>query len=184
MWLAPFEGGRARLAAHLFVTCLLLSVSSVAARWPTWRVDFAALVVVYIALEYPMLRGIVTTLVVGWMADVMSGESRGLSMASLVMAYLLVRLVVARITGAQWMMITSVSVLATMVDFFVRFLLEWSIGPSLATVAAMRPAALAILIGSLVLGYPCYRLFRLVDDRFRPRETGVPVGSLTPRRWM
>src|SRR5215472_3749094 len=162
VWLAPFEGGRARLFAHLVITCLLLSIASVASRTPALRIDLAALVVVYIALEYEMLRGIVTTLVVGWMADVMSGESRGLSMASLVIAYLLVRVVVARITGSQWMMITGVGVLATAVDFAVRCLLESFVGPSLATVHAMRPAMLTILIAALLLGYPCYRLFRLV----------------------
>jgi rod shape-determining protein MreD len=184
VWLAPFEGGRARLFVHLALACLLLSASSVASRSPRFRLDLAVLVIVYVALEYPMLRGIVAALVVGWIADLMSGESRGLSMAALVIAYLLVRLVVARITGSKWIMITGVSVFATIVDFIVRFLLESLVGPSLATVRSMGSAIFTLLFGALILGYPCYRLFRFVDNRFRPREESVVVGSLTPRRWM
>jgi hypothetical protein len=82
------------------------------------------------------------------------------------------------------MMVTAVSVFATVVDFVVRFLLESLVGPSLATVHSMGPSTVTLLAGSLFLGYPVYRLLRLVDDRFRPREQGVVVGSLTPRRWM
>src|SRR5437763_1782973 len=147
MWLAPFEGGRARLFAHLLLAWLLLSAASVAATHPALRIDVASLVIVYVALEYAMLRGIAMALLVGYSADVLSGESRCLSMASLVIVFLIVRLVVARITGSRWFMITAVSVFGTVLGLGSKVMLEWFVGPGISTFRAMMPALPAILIG-------------------------------------
>ena len=81
-------------------------------------------------------------------------------------------------------MITGVSVFATIIDFVARISIETIVGPSLATVHSMGPAMFSLFFGAIVLGYPSYRLFRFVDNRFRPREENVVVGSLIPRRWM
>src|SRR5688572_24963424 len=115
--LALFEGGRMRFAALLGTTLLLLVIQSVAATNPRLRTDMATLVIVYLALENAPLSGAVAALLVGYLADVFSGESRGLAAASMVIVFLVVRLLVVRFTGARWFMITAISVLSTAFAF-------------------------------------------------------------------
>jgi rod shape-determining protein MreD len=180
--LAPFEVGRARLYAHLVLASAMLVIASVGAKSPMVRIDVASLVIVYVALEYTLLRGAVAAIAVGYLADLVSGESRGLSMASSVMVFLMVRLLVVRVTGSRWFMVTSVSMFSTAVALSARFLIENTVGPANTTIRAVSPAFASLLIGSALLGYPCYRLFRLVDDRFRPRADTIAYASLIPRR--
>jgi rod shape-determining protein MreD len=181
--LSPFEVGRARLFAHVVLASLLLVLESVAARSPHFRLDLASLVIVYIALEYTLLQGAFATLIVGYLADLISGESRGLSMAGLVIVFLLVRLLVVRITGSRWFMVTSVSVFSTIAALLLRLLIEAIVGPASATLRSITPAIPSLVVGSAVLAVPCYRLFRLVDDRFRPRDDSFTVyPSYVPRK--
>lgn len=79
-------------------------------------------------------------------------------------------------------MITAISVIATTLSFIVRIALEGTFGPGLSTLHAMMPAVPALMIGAVVFGYPCYRLLRAIDERFKPREDAVPLASTMPRR--
>lgn len=182
--IAPFDGGRARLAAHVVLATMLLAAAGVGARLLAFRMDVGALVIVYVALEYSLLRGAIAAGVLAYIADLFSGESRCLTMASLAIVFVVMRLMVVRVTGARWLTITAVSVFATIVDLTLKLALETLVGPGVTTFAAMAPSLPAILGGAAVFGYPCYRLFFLVDDRFRPREESIVYGTLVPRRWM
>lgn len=183
VWLAPFEGGRARLIVLLAITWLLLTLQSVAATHPRLRLDLGVLVVIYVALEYAMVRGAVTALLIGYLGDVFSGESRGLMAASMVLVFVLVRLMVVRVTGSRWLMITSISALGVIVRLAFHFGIEAFAGPNRSTFRAIVPALPALIFGTALLGFPVYRLLRLVDDRFKPRDEPIRYGSSISNRW-
>ncbi|MCK6547420.1 hypothetical protein L6R52_16340 [Myxococcota bacterium] len=175
------DGGPLRLIGMLVAATLLVAVETVVATRPPLRFDLGTLAVVYFALESPVAGGAVASLLVGLVADVFSGESRGLSSASMMVAYLVVRLLVARSTGARWGMITAVSLLGTSIVFFVRFALEAAVGPDRATFDAASPALPFLLLGAVLFGYPVYRFLRWVDERFRPRDDDAGF-RMIPRR--
>jgi rod shape-determining protein MreD len=180
--LVLFEGGRLRVLALLAVAALLFAAQNVLIHRTPLVLDAAALVVVYLALESAVTSGAVLALLVGYLGDVFSGESRGLVSASLVLVFLLIRLSVVRLTGSRWIPITALSVVATLLALFIRFLIEALVGPDRSTFSAISPSLGSLVIGAVLFGYPCYRLLRFVDDRFRTREDDATIRSIIPRR--
>lgn len=175
------EGGPIRLAALLGVAWLLIAAQGVLAL-SGLRVDLGTLAVVYFALESAPFAGGVASLLVGYLADLSSGEARGLSSASMVLSFLLVRLSVSRSNSARGLMISAVAVLGTALTFLARLALESWVGPDLASWDQALSALPSMLLGAALLGYPTYRVMRLVDDRVRRREDDVAHRTLLPRR--
>jgi cell shape-determining protein MreD len=177
-----FEGGRLRMLFLLATTAILLAIEGALGRFLPISVDVAALVIVYLALESSLISGAVLALFVGYLGDLVSGESRGLITASLVLVFLLMRLSVVRMTGARWMVITALAVVGTLLALFFRLAIESVIGPGRSSFAAMSPAFLGLVIGAAAFGYPVYSVLRWIDDRFRTREDDGPIHSFLPRR--
>jgi cell shape-determining protein MreD len=180
--LVLFEGGRLRALAILGVTVLLLSIQSVVLHRTPLASDVATLLIVYLALESGLVTGILLALMIGYAGDLFSGESRGLISGSLVLLFLILRLSVVRLTGSRWIPITAISVLATLLSALLRLGLEGIVGPGRSTLNAMLPALPGLMLGAALFGYPCYRLLRFIDDRFRSREDEVTLSSLVSRR--
>src|SRR5688500_9500361 len=144
--------------------------------------DLATLVIVYFALEETPVSGVFSALLVGYFADVFSGESRGLTSGAMVVAFLIVRLLVARFAGARWMLVTTISLLGTLVVFVVRLIIAFAFGEQPVSWHGAAPALPALVIGALLFGYPAYRLLRWIDQRFLRREDDMSFPSLIPRR--
>src|SRR5262245_61200531 len=149
-----FEGGRLRVLALLAVTAVLLAVQGVWIRFTSVVLDVTTLVVVYLALESQVVSGSVLALLVGYLGDLASGESRGLVSSSSVMVFLVLRLSVVRLTGSRWLPITAISLVATLLALFLRFAIEALVGPDRSSFSAMSPSIVGLVIGSLVFGYP------------------------------
>lgn len=174
-----------RGAVLVGLSVLILAGGTVLARHPTLRPDFAALLVVYFALEHHLLGGLGLTLAVGYVADVFAGESRGLYTSSLVLTYLVLRLVVLRVLGARWFLVTGIAVAGSVLALVFRLLIEAVLGPGRTSLAGLWPAVPAILLGAVLFGYPCFRLLRAVGTRLQPREEPMfspkARGRLGPR---
>lgn len=177
-----FEGGRLRVFVLLLVTTVLMAIQNVLNRYLPVTLDVTSLVIVYLALESRVISGAVLALLIGYLGDLASGESRGLVSASAVFVFLVLRLSVVRLTGARFLPITAMSALAALASLFVRLGIETVVGPGQASFAGMSGAILDVVLGAALFGYPCYRLLRSVDDRFRTREDEVTIRSFTPRR--
>lgn len=168
-WGGLFEPATARALADLALALLLFVALSVV-RAPVFRPDLATLVVVFLALEHELVLGLSLSAAVGYLSDQFSGLGAGLDAATCVVVFLVLRLFVARIVGSAFVMVTVLSVVATGVAFLVRQLIEMVVGPNQAGLAGLAPALPSVVAGAAGLGFVVYRLFRLVDDRFRPRE--------------
>lgn len=177
-----FEGGRLRVLVLLAVTALLMAIQNVLNRFLPVTIDVTSLVVVYLALESGVVSGAVLALLIGYAGDIASGESRGLVSASAVFLFLILRLSVVRLTGARFLPITAMSVVASVLSLLLRMAIETVVGPGRSTFSGMSTAFIGLMLGAALFGYPCYRLIRSVDNRFRTREDEVTIRSFTPRR--
>src|SRR5687767_11228919 len=149
---------RIRVTLVVVAATMLLATQSVFALEPELRADVATLVIVYLSMEHELISGMVVTLVVGYIADVFSGDPPGLYLASLVIVYLVLRLIVLRIVGSRWFIVTGLSILATFFAIVVRLLIEALIGPDEASLAAFNPALPATFLVAALGGYPIYRV--------------------------
>lgn len=165
-----FEPATLRAMAVLALALVLFLALSVV-RAPTVRPDLATLVVVFLALEHDLVPGLTLSAAVGYLSDQFSGLGPGLDAATCVVVFLVLRLFVARIVGGRPVMVSVLAVVATGLAFVVRQIIEMVVGPNKAGLAAMAPALPSVVLGAAGLGFVVYRLFRLVDDRLRPRES-------------
>jgi rod shape-determining protein MreD len=159
-----------RNLAILLVTVALLAVQGALLRHPLARVDLATLVVLYLALERPVIGGAGMAAAVGYLADVFTGTDRGLHAVALLILFMVVRLVVARLAGGRFVFVTVVSVLGSLASVALVLAVEGLVGPDRSSFAAMAPALGPGLIGAAVLGYPCYRLLHALDARLTEPE--------------
>jgi rod shape-determining protein MreD len=166
---------RIRVTLVVVTATILLTIQSVLALQPELRADVATLVIVYLAMEHELISGMVVTLFVGYIADVFSGDPPGLHLASLVIVYLVLRLIVLRIVGSGWLIVTGLSILATLFAILVRLFIEALIGPGEASLSAVRPALLATLMVAAVGGYPLYRVLYFVERGLRRGQSGAPA---------
>jgi rod shape-determining protein MreD len=163
------------VALVVIATAILLTIQSVMAQRPTLRPDVATLVIVYLAMDHELISGLVTTLVVGYIADVLSGDPPGLYLASLVIVYLLLRLIVLRIVGSRWFIVTGLSILATSLAILVRLAIEAFLGPDEASFAAIRPALFFTFLVAALGGYPIYRVLGFFERGLRADESRPPA---------
>jgi rod shape-determining protein MreD len=164
--------GRIRVALVVVAATILLAVQSVFAREPELRTDIGTLVIVYLAMEHELVSGLVVTLAVGYVADLFSGDPPGLYLASLVIVYLVLRLIVLRIVGSRWFIVTGLSILATAFAILVRLSIEALLGPDEASLTAINPALLATFLMAALGGYPIYRILGFFERGLRRGEDG------------
>lgn len=164
-----FEPQTLRVVANLLAALALFLVASVV-REPSVRPDLATLVVVFLALEQELLRGLVLAAAVGYLSDIFSGLGSGLDAATNVAVYLVLRVFVARIAGGTALMVTLMALVATALALFVRQVIEAVVGPGQASLALLLPALPSVVLGAALLGYPVYRGLLSIDRRFRPKE--------------
>jgi hypothetical protein len=172
--LAP---GSLRDLLLLLAATLVLTAGHALAVVPWLRPELGALLVVYLALERSLMSGLALTLAVAYVADVLSGEARGLTTGALVLVFLVLRLLVMRVLGSSVAMVTSLAVLATALVMVFRFGIEALLGPGLSSWSAAAPALPASLVSAVLLGYPIHRLLAALDERARPREAPPLLGS-------
>ena len=159
-----------RSAGIVLVTVLLLLVQGVAMRSPPFRADVATLVVVYLALEHPIIPGAALAFVVGYLADVFAGTGRGLYGLSMVILFFAVRLPVVRLAGARFPFITFVAVVSTSMSVVIAFSVEQIIGPARASFPSVGSELVPLLISAGCLGYPLYWLLKRLDERLGEQE--------------
>jgi rod shape-determining protein MreD len=164
---ALLQSGRLRLVLVVVAATILLTAQSVLALKPRLRPDVATLVIVYLAMEHELVAGLVTTIVVGYITDVFSGDPPGLYLASLVMVYLVLRLIVLRIVGSRWFIVTGLSILATFFAILVRLLIESVVGPDEMTFSRISPALPITFLVAALGGYPIYRVLGFFERGLR-----------------
>ena len=139
------------------------------AKNPSFRTDLSTLVVVFLALEHELLPGLLHAVAFGYLGDLFSGEPIGLMAFSSASVFLGLRLVVFRIVGSGWLVVTTIGVLATVVALGLRLGVQVLLGPPVH-LGALVTSIPSLLLGALLLTYPIYRGLAGIDRRLRPRE--------------
>lgn len=163
------------------VSVLGLILAQVLRHRPGWTLDLLAPVVVYLALEHGLMDGLGLVVGIAYVADVLSGDPRGLTVAVAVQAYLGLRLFVSRIIGANPIVVTSMVLLTTGYTLGARYVLEGVVGPGDLSWAGAWPTFPYLFGGSLLFGYPLYRLLHALSAVFRSRpEYGFSGSRIRP----
>ncbi|MBX2813225.1 MAG: hypothetical protein KTR25_15530 [Myxococcales bacterium] len=159
-------------SVSIILTVLVLYVTTSVLAWrPGFRFDPTAVIVVFCALELTMVRGLAAACAVGYIGDLFSGHDRGLWWSSAIASYLVLRLLVVRVVGAQPAVVAFLSLVAAIAATFTRICLLHATEQPIPPQAFW--GALVIIVGSLLTGYPTYRLFGAVSYRFRPRNDNL-----------
>lgn len=148
---------------------LLFCFQSTVAKNPGLRFDVATLVVVFLALEHELLPGLVHAVAFGYLADLFSGEPTGLVAFAAAAVFLSLRLVVFRIVGSGWLIVTAIGVLATIGALGLRLFAKTLLGPPV-DVGVLGTSLPSLLLGALFLTYPVYRTLAAMDRRLRPKD--------------
>lgn len=159
-----------RFAALFGVATALLSVSSVLSRSPSIRLDVVAPIVVFLSLELELMMGLIVAFGVGYLADIYSGDPRGLYWGSTVIQFLVLRLFVFRIVGSRPPIVVMIVFVTTILGLVVRLLMQATLGGGRPSISSMGPGLVSLFLGAVVLGYPLYALFSRIDARLRPRD--------------
>ncbi len=164
------RSGRSRSIARWFVAVLvvcglILAMQNVMAGRSGMRIDLAPLMVVFFALEFGPVPGILATLSVGYVADVFSGAVRGLETLALLVAFMVVRFTLRRTTSISPAAIVVRGLLATVAATFVVAVLRP--GASGAGDATFAPTQ---WVAGVLFALPVYRLLDEVGRRFAPRD--------------
>lgn len=149
---------------------LMICFQSTLAQATGLRVDLTTWVVVFLALEYELRSGLVHALVFGYLSDLFSGEAVGLLAFTATAVFLALRLVVFRVVGSGWLIVTAIGFLATATAMTIRLLVRDVFGPPELHLAGALDSVPSNLFGALVLTYPVYRALRAIDRRLRPRD--------------
>ncbi len=170
-WLSRLglEGRHGSSLALLATAFVALCAQSVAARHPLLRADVATLFVVYFALEHEFVGGLLLTVVVAYLGDVFSGEGRGLYVSSLVVVFLMNRIIALRFVTVRGPGVIGLGVLGTVVAFFLRLWIEAVVGPDRARLEGITLGFLVLVLLNGVLSYPCYRFLAAVEARLKGR---------------
>lgn len=161
------DSGGLRALSVLVTAFLMASIAHAVAYGFGVRIDVGALGVTFCALEVGLFRGLALTLGVGYIADVASGQPRGLWTFGAVVGYAVLRLFVVRVVGARAPTVVFLTVVAASAAMVGRAVLQ--LATEVAPTGAMS-RALVTLVATAVVGYPAYWMFRFASDRFRPRD--------------
>lgn len=165
----------------VLLSVFLLIVAQVVRRRPGWTIDFLAPVIVYLALEHGLMDGLGLAVVIAYVADVLAGDARGLTVAVAVQAFLVLRLFVSRIIGASPVVVTGMVLLTSAFLLGMRYLVELVVGPGEAHWSAGWPTWPSLFGSAVVIGYPLYRLLRALSAFVRPRaEYGFSGNRIRP----
>ena len=162
------ESGGLRAFSIGVVALLLTAPAQVTAVEPGIRIDACALAATFCALELSLVRGLVSTLVIGLVTEPFTGVPRGVWSFGAVCAFGALRLMVVRIVGAELRTVTLLAGAAAAVSAFGRIGLEASLG---GEGVAIHPAGIVYeVLATALVGYPAYRIFAWASDRFRKRD--------------
>lgn len=161
------ESGGLRAASILAVAALSTAFSGVLARSTGLRLDPAALGAMFCALEVGLGRGLILATAIGYIADVSSGQPRGLWTFGTVVAYGVLRLFVVRVVGARAGTIMVLTALAAFTAHVARWGLEATVGNE-GGLWGLR--VLIGVLGTTLLGYPAFLVYGWASDRFRSRD--------------
>jgi cell shape-determining protein MreD len=175
----PLSPAALRDLAVVALSWALLAAANVLAVRPTLRPDVAAILVLHLALERSAAGGLALTLVIGYLADVLSGEPRGLVTAALVLLFLALRVMVLRVMGSSLALVAALGALASLTSLLLRLAIEATLGSDRATWSGLAPALPAILLGGAVLAPPVHRVLAAIEARAGARE---PPPMLRPNR--
>lgn len=148
---------------------LLMCLQSTVAKDPAFRVDLTILVVVFLALEHELLPGLVHAVAFGYLADLFSGEPVGLMAFTAASVFLGLRLMVFRVVGSGWLLVTAIGVFATLAALCLRLIVQGILGPRVY-LGALGASLPSLLLGSVFLTFPLYRGLALLDRKLRPRD--------------
>lgn len=166
------ESGGLRATSILLVMLLLLAVASVVAHETGWVIDVAATGVVFVALELGLLRGLALTAGMGYLADLFSGQPRGLWLAGSVVSFLALRLFVFRVEGARPVTVALLGGFSALVAGLARMVLQASVGPGVAEGTTF--GFFGAVLGASASAYPAYLFLDWASDRFRSRDESKP----------
>ncbi|MEO1232389.1 MAG: hypothetical protein AAFZ18_26175 [Myxococcota bacterium] len=161
------ESGGLRAASILVVAALSTAFSGVLARDTGLRIDPAALGATFCALEVGLARGLILAASIGYIADVSSGQPRGLWTFGTVVAYGVLRLFVIRVVGARAGTVMILTALAAGTAYLARWGLELLTGNDVGLWGVRMMLGVA---GTTLLGYPAFVVYGWASDRFRSRE--------------
>jgi rod shape-determining protein MreD len=153
----------------VLLSLLLLVIAAVVRHRPGLTIDVLSPIIVYLALEHGLMDGLGLAVVIGYIADVSSGEARGLTTSVAVLLFLGLRLFVSRIIGATPLMVTLMVLFGTALSLFLRLSIETTIGPDEASLSGVWPALPGLFGGAALFGYPVYRLLHAISTFVRPK---------------
>lgn len=155
----------------LFILAFLgLVLQSVFVRPPLVICNVTALFVMYLALERAVLPGAMMAMSLGYLSDVVLGTDRGLYMFTLCMVFAIIRFLVARFQGGRGLFISLISILAALLTAFLSHWLESLVGLGKSTFSFFSLSSVAIITSSAALGYPLFRVLKVLDERFHEPE--------------
>lgn len=130
----------------------------------------ANLLLLFLVLERPVLRGALLAFCVGCLQDLLLGTSRGLFGAVFVLAFFLLRIPASRVSGGGPLFVSLAASAAAAVTSIVAYLVEQLVGPGHAQLGRVLEALPLQLALSFVFAYPVFKLCSQLDARFVSRE--------------
>ncbi|MBK8012829.1 MAG: rod shape-determining protein MreD [Deltaproteobacteria bacterium] len=168
-WAIRLGGEGAGRASVLLVALLIACAESVAAQRPQIRPGLTLLVILYIALEHPLATALSLSIAIGYVADVFSGESRGLELFATMSTFFVIRALAFRFVGRRFVIIAALGLVMTVTQVLILFAAEAAIGPNRASLLQATPAFALRLLGAAVFAYPVYYLLSAMEGRFKAR---------------
>lgn len=151
------------LAALLML--VLLVVEGVLHARTTWVVDVGAVILAYLVLERPILGGAAMALLLGYLEDLRAGVPTGLYASATVLAFLVVRVGVAKIRWSGPVFSALVSLVSALVVLLWVVAIDGFLGQGRMSLRSALPTVPSLALSTIVLCYPVHRLFARIDER-------------------
>ena len=170
-WLRT-ESGLLRVASVLAATLVLLASSSFAVVHIGVRVDVISLSVVFLALEFGTVSGLMMCVVLGYLGDLFAGQPKGLWITGAVWSYFLLKALMTSAFEARLPTVVVLGIISTVFSWFIRSLVLVFLGPEGLPRGIWLPL-LSSLLSAIVLAYPVYLFIHFCSDRFRGRDESM-----------
>ncbi len=158
----------------LAMVALLVVIEGVVHARTAVHVDVAGLALAYFVLERPVVSGAASALVVGYLVDVSAGLPSGLYATAAVLAFLVLRVGVAKLRWSGPLFSTLIGLLTVALVPLWVLTLDALLGPGTMSWAGALPAVPALVLSTILLCYPLHRLLARIDERLgRPDDEFV-----------
>lgn len=164
------DEARVRDLLFLLIAWGAFLLQSVIAQNPKLRFDLPALFILFLALELEFMAGLIMSVLVGYLADIYSGDPSGLTVTALVLVFLLLRLMVVQLRMTRPFLVLGLGFIASFADLFFKLLIESGVGPDQLTLIGVAPGLVSMAVGALLFSYPLYWGLRRIKHRFKTRE--------------